>query len=271
LALRAFRDIHSDITTVGGTMAKFLRATVSVLLLALAPLAARADTTVFAAASLSDALKQAGDAYKAKSGQRAVFSFAASSALARQIEASGGADIFISADRDWMDYLDGRGLIAHATRKDLLGNRLALIAPASSSVRIAIAPHFDLAGALGGGRLAVADPDSVPAGKYARTALTTLGVWNTVVDRLVQAENVRVALAYVARGEAPLGIVYTTDAMAEPKVRVVGIFPNDSHQPIVYPIALTKDARAEAKAFLDFLSGPEASAIFTKAGFIVRK
>lgn len=252
-------------------MPKFFRATLAALFLALAPLAAHADTTVFAAASLTDALKQAGAAYKAKSGQTATFSFAASSALARQIEASGGADIFISADRDWMDYLDNKGLIQHATRKDLLGNHLVLIAPASSNVKLAIAPHFDLIGALGGGRLSVADPDSVPAGKYARTALTALGVWNTVVDHLVQAENVRVALAYVARGEAPLGIVYNTDAMAEPKVRIVADFPDNTHQPIVYPIALVKDAKPEAKAFLDFLSGPEASAIFAKAGFIVLK
>jgi len=240
------------------------------IVLAAAPLAADAQT-VFAAASLSDALKQTGEAYKAKTGQTPVFSFAASSALARQIEASGGADIFISADRDWMDYLDNKGLIAHASRKDLLGNHLVLIAPASSSVSVKIAAHFDLAGALGGGRLSVADPDSVPAGKYAKSALTSLGVWNAAVDRLVQAENVRVALAYVARDEAPLGIVYTTDAMAEPKVRIVGTFPDSSHAPIVYPIALTRDAKPEAKALVDFLEGPDAAAIFSKAGFVVLK
>ncbi len=251
-------------------MRQLYRAALAAFLFAAAPFAAQAQT-VFAAASLSDAFKQAGDAYKAKSGQAPVFSFAASSALARQIEASGGADIFISADRDWMDYLDNKGLIAHDTRKDLLGNHLVLIAPAPSSVGLKIAPHFDLAGALGGGRLSVADPDTVPAGKYARSALTSLGVWNTVADRLVQAENVRVALAYVARGEAPLGIVYTTDAMAEPKVKIVGSFPDNSHAPIVYPIALTKDAKPEAKAFLDFLEGPDAAAIFTKSGFIVLK
>jgi molybdate transport system substrate-binding protein len=189
--------------------------------------------------------------------------------LARQIEASGGADIYMSADRDWMDYLDNKGLIAHDTRKDLLGNHLVLIAPSASNVPVRIAPHFDLLKALGGGRLAVADPDSVPAGKYAKSALVSLGVWNTVADRLVQAENVRVALAYVARAEAPLGIVYTTDAMAEPKVRIAGEFPDSSHQPIVYPAALTRDASAGAKAFLDFLSSPDAASVFTKAGFVV--
>ncbi len=248
----------------------FLRATLAAMLLAIAPLAARAaDVTVFAAASLSDAFKRAGDAYHAKTGKEAAFSFAASSALARQIEASGGADMFVSADRDWMDYLDNKGLIAKGTRKDLLGNHLVLIAPADSKITLAVAPKFDLLGALGGGRLAVADPDSVPAGKYARTALTSLGVWNGVVDHLVQAENVRVALAYVARGEAPLGIVYTTDAMAEPKVRIVADFPDNTHQPIVYPVALTRDAKPAAKAFLDFLEGPDAAAIFSHAGFIV--
>jgi molybdate transport system substrate-binding protein len=134
-----------------------------------------------------------------------------------------------------------------------------------------IAPHFDLMGALAGGRLAVADPDSVPAGKYARTALTTLGVWSSVVDHLVQAENVRVALAYVARGEAPLGIVYSTDAAAEPKVKVVGEFPDNTHQPIVYPAALTRDAKPDAQAFLDYLKGPEANTVFSKAGFVILK
>jgi len=251
-------------------MRMLFRAAIAAFLFAVAPAAAQAQM-VFAAASLGDALKQAGDAFHAKGGPAPTFSFAASSALARQIEASGGADMFVSADRDWMDYLDNKGLIAHATRKDLLGNHLVLIAPAASGVRVTIAPHFDLLGALAGGRLAIADPDTVPAGKYARSALTALGVWSSVVDRLVQAENVRVALAYVARGEAPLGIVYATDAMAEPKVKVLGRFPDDTHPPIVYPIALTKDARPDAKAFLDFLEGPDAAAIFAKAGFIVLK
>ena len=225
--------------------------------------------TVFAAASLTDALGQIGKAYEAAGNGHVTFNFAASSVLARQIESSSGADIFMSADTDWMDYLDNRGLINHATRSNLLGNHLVLIAPKDSTVSLSIAPHFDLAGALNGGRLSVADPDSVPAGKYARSSLTTLGVWATVADRLVNAENVRVALAYVARGEAPLGIVYTTDAMAESKVRIVDTFPDNSHAPIVYPVALTKDANPAAARFLAYLHGPEAQAIFRKAGFIL--
>lgn len=245
------------------------RAAFAALLFAAAPLAAQAaGVTVFAAASLSDAMKQAGEAYKAKGGEAPTFSFAASSALAKQIEASsGGADIFISADRDWMDYLDNKGLIAHDTRKDLLGNHLVLIAPAGLDIKVKIAPHFDLKSVLGNGKLAVADPASVPAGKYAKASLTALGAWDGVASQLAPAENVRVALAYVARGEAPLGIVYTTDAMAEPKVHVVGMFPDASHAPIVYPIALTKDAKPDAKAFLAFLESAEAAAIFRKAGF----
>ena len=228
-----------------------------------------AKITVFAAASLSDALTDAGKAFKAKTGNDVSFSFAASSALAKQIEASGGADVFLSADTDWMEYLDSRGLVDHASRKNLLGNHLVLIAPAGQTVSIVIAPHFDLLGALHGGRISVADPDSVPAGKYARTSLTTLGVWNIVVDHLVQAENVRVALAYVSRGEAPLGIVYSTDALSDKGVQIVGTFPDNSHAPIVYPEALVKGASPDAKAFLDFLSGPEARAIFEKDGFII--
>jgi len=234
-----------------------------------APAASAAGVTVFAAASLSDALGDVAKAYQAKTGTLPALSFAASSTLARQIEASRGADLFISADTDWMDYLDSRGLIAHETRKNLLGNKLVLIAPASANVSLAIAPHFDLLGALKGGRLAIADPDTVPAGRYARTALSTLGVWNSVVNRTVNAENVRVALSYVARGEAPLGIVYATDAYGEKSVRIVAAFPDNTHAAIVYPAALTRDAGPGARKFLDFLSGPEASAIFQKDGFII--
>jgi molybdate transport system substrate-binding protein len=236
-----------------------------------APLRADADdtVTVFAAASLAEALQTIGVAYEATGRGQVVFNFAASSVLARQIEASGGADIFMSADLDWMDYLGTRGLIDHATRTNLLGNRLVLIAPRDSTLSLTIAPRFDIAGALRGGRIAVADPDSVPAGRYGRTALASLGVWSSVADRLVQAENVRVALAYVARGETPLGIVYTTDAMAEPRVRIVGTFPANTHPPIVYPAALTKDARPGAAAFLRYLAGPEAAAVFRTAGFLL--
>jgi molybdate transport system substrate-binding protein len=247
-----------------------LRACLAAATFGLLPVMAQAaDVTMFAAASLTDALQTIGQTYKAKTGQTVVFSFASSSVLAKQIEASKGADIFMSADTDWMDYLDSRGLIAHDTRKNLLGNHLVLIAPADSSVSLAIAPHFDIVGALHGGRLAVADPDSVPAGKYARSALTSLGVWNAVADHLVQAENVRVALAYVARGEAPLGVVYSTDAQSESKVKTVGVFPDNTHAPILYPVALTKDASAGAKDFLAYLSSADARAVFAKGRFVI--
>jgi molybdate transport system substrate-binding protein len=252
------------------TWFRIVRSAVAAGCIVLAPLTARAaDVTIFAAASLTDALNDAAKAYQAKTRKTPALSFAASSVLARQIEASAGADIFISADADWMDYLDRRGLINHDSRKNLLGNHLVLVAPADSKVALSIAPHFDLLGALNGGRLSIADPDTVPAGKYARTALTMLGVWNGVVDHLVNAENVRVALTYVARGEAPLGIVYTSDALGEKRVRIVGTFAENTHAPIVYPAALVKDARPGARAFFDFLSGPDATAIFQRDGFII--
>jgi molybdate transport system substrate-binding protein len=224
---------------------------------------------VFAAASLADAMNDVGMAYQSKTGTAPILSTASSAMLARQIEASGGADVFLSADTDWMDYLQSRALLALGTRRNLLGNRLVLIAPADARVALAIAPHFKLLGALHGGRLSIADPDSVPAGRYARTALTRLGVWPSVADRSLNAENVRVALSYVARGEAPLGIVYRTDALGEKRVQIVATFPENSHAPIVYPAALTKDAGPEARAYLAFLSSPQARAIFARYGFIV--
>ena len=250
------------------SLVRIFRAGLIAALLGAVP-AHAAGVTVFAAASLTNALQEVGGAYKQDSGRDVAFSFASSSALARQIEASSGADIFISADIDWMDYLDKKGLIAPGTRVDLLGNALVLIAPADSKTQLSIKPHFDLAGALGGGRLSLADPASVPAGKYAKAALTFLGVWDQVSTAVVPAENVRVALAYVARGEAPLGVVYATDAKIEPKVRIVDAFPAGSYPPIVYPAALTRDARPQARAFLDYLSGPRARAIFVRDGFLV--
>jgi molybdate transport system substrate-binding protein len=168
-----------------------------------------------------------------------------------------------------MDYLDSRGLIAHETRRNIAGNHLVLIAPAGDNVALTIVPHFDLLGALKGGRLSIADPDTVPAGKYARTALSTLGVWNSIVNHLVNAENVRVALSYVARGEAPLGIVYATDAQGEKRVRIVATFPDNTHAPIVYPAALTRDAGPGARGFLDFLDSAQARAILRKDGFVI--
>ncbi|MFL5236935.1 MAG: molybdate ABC transporter substrate-binding protein [Rhizomicrobium sp.] len=241
----------------------------SVLGLVFAVPALAADVTVFAAASLTDALTEIGKSYQQKTGHSAAISFAASSVLARQIENSEGADVFVSADADWMDYLQKRDLVQPATRRNLLGSHLVLIAPADSKTSLRIAPHFKILAALGGGRLAVADPDSVPAGKYARATLTALGVWDSVATHLAPAENVRVALAYVAHGEAPLGIVYTTDAIAEPTVRVIGTFPDNIHPPIVYPVALTKDAKPLAREFLAYVEGPEARGIFRKKGFEV--
>jgi molybdate transport system substrate-binding protein len=168
-----------------------------------------------------------------------------------------------------MDYLEQRGLLRPGTRHDLLGNALVLIAPTASTVRLKIAPRFDLVGALGGGRLATADPDSVPAGQYARAALTTLGVWQSVSGRLVRAENVRAALEYVARDDAPLGIVYRTDAQAEKRVRVVDVFPAGTHPPIAYPVSLTAGARAQAQRLTAFLSSAAAREIFVRRGFVL--
>ncbi len=228
------------------------------------------DVTVYGAASLTNALQDIGAKFNASGGAKVKFSFAASSLLARQIEAGADADLFFSADAEWMTYLIDRNLIQAATRKDVLSNRLVLIAAANSTVSLEIRPNFPLAQALGDGRLAVADPDSVPAGKYARQALTSLGVWGSVAERLVRAENVRVALTYVARGEAPLGIVYETDARAESKVKIIDIFPANGHEPIVYPVALTvHGTSAEAKALLAFIEGPRGAEVFRHYGFVV--
>lgn len=234
----------------------------------LLPATAAADTiTVFAAASLKDALDENVRAYEIKPGDRIVVSYAASSALARQIEAGAPADLFISADLDWMDYLEQRRLIKTDTRQNLLRNRLVLIAPADSKVSVNIAPGFPLARLLGNGRLAMANPDAVPAGKYGKASLEALGVWKDVQSKVASAENVRAALVLVSRGEAPLGIVYRTDAVADPKVRVVGPFPEDTHPPIIYPIAVTAAGKAAAGAFQKWLSGSQARAIFEKHGF----
>jgi molybdate transport system substrate-binding protein len=239
------------------------------LLVASCVRASAADVTVFGAASLADALNEIAKDYEKDKGRSVAVSPAASSALAHQIEASGGADLFICADLDWMDYLDRKGLIAHDSRINLLGNRLVLVAARNTNTKLVIGRGFDLAGALQGGRLSMADPDSVPAGKYGRAALMALGVWKRVAGHLVNAENVRVALSYVARGEAPLGVVYETDAKAEPGVKIVGVFPENSHPPILYPAALTKDAAPAARDFLAYLSSPTARAVFLKDGFSV--
>jgi molybdate transport system substrate-binding protein len=235
--------------------------------LAIARIAAADIITVFAAASLKDALDENVKTYQARANDRIVVSYAASSALAKQIEAGAPADLFISADLDWMDYLQQRRLIRPDTRRNLLRNRLVLIAPADSKVSVNITAGFPLAGILGDGRLAMANPDAVPAGKYGKASLEALGVWRDVRSKVASAENVRAALVLVSRGEAPLGIVYRTDAAADSRVRVVGLFPENSHPPIVYPAAATAAGKRAAEAFLEWLSLPEAQATFEKHGF----
>jgi len=230
---------------------------------------ARPAILVFAAASLTDVLEKLGADFGKSTGIGVKFVFAASSILARQIEAGASADIFFSADRDSMDYLQTRKLIQAESRRDLLGNRLVLIAPAASTLNLKIAPHFELAAALGKGRLATGDPDSVPIGRYARAALSTLGVWNSVADRIVRAENARAALAFVERSEVPLGIVYRTDALIDKGVRIVDTFPTESHPPISYPIALTVGAKSVAAQFADYLGKPAVGAVFVRYGFIL--
>lgn len=238
--------------------------------LAIAPASAAGKVTVFAAASLKNALDDVSAEWKAKTGKETSTAYAASSALARQIEGGAPADVFISADLDWMNYLSDKDLIAPGTEVKLLGNTLVLVAPATSAAEISIAPGFDLAGLLGDGRLAVCDVKAVPAGKYGKASLEKLGVWQSVEGKIAQAENVRAALKLVATGEAPAGIVYQTDANAEPKVKVLGVFPADTHPAIVYPAALTAGAanNADAKEFLAFLQSAKAKEIFVKQGFI---
>jgi molybdate transport system substrate-binding protein len=234
--------------------------------------AATANLTVFAAASLKEALDEQAWQFEARTGDRVVVSYAASNALARQIEAGAPADLFISADLDWMDFLDQRKLLAPGTRVTLLGNTLVLIAPATSNVTLKIGAGFGLASALGGGRLAMANPDSVPAGRYGRSALEALGVWSSVETRIARTENVRAALALVARGEAPLGIVYRTDALAEKGVRVVDTFPASTHPPILYPAAVVATGQAPAaRSLLDYLHSPAVASIWEKYGFGVVK
>jgi molybdate transport system substrate-binding protein len=222
---------------------------------------------VFAAASLTDAMQEIGSAFTRKTGKRVTLSFAASSALARQIESGGRVDVFVSADREWMDYLETRNLVRPDSRTNVAGNRLVLIAPSDSKLELKLEPHARIAEALGNRRLATGDPDIVPVGRYAKQALTSLDVWDRVSNRLVGADNVRAALAFVARGEAPLGIVYETDARIDPQVRVVAVFPANSHAPIVYPAAATTNAQTAAQTFIDFLLEPEAQAILAKLGF----
>jgi molybdate transport system substrate-binding protein len=224
--------------------------------------------TVFAAASMKNALDDISAAYTARTGVRVVASYAASSVLAKQIEQGAPADIFASADTDWMDYAIGKKTINEPTRVNLLGNSLVLIAAKDSRLdKVAIGPGFDLSKLAGDGRIATGDVRSVPVGKYAKTALEKLGAWQAAEPKFAMAESVRAALALVARGEAPLGIVYSTDAKIEPGVKIVGTFPADSHPAIIYPVAATATAKPEAAAYLAFLRSSAAKTIFEKYGF----
>jgi molybdate transport system substrate-binding protein len=235
---------------------------------------ARAERTpqqapvVLAAASLQESLEAAAQAWSAQGHPRPVLSFAATSALARQIEAGAPADLFISADEEWMDTLAGKDLIQPQSRATMVGNRLVLIAAAKSTAGLDLRYGAPLAPLLGTGRLALADPEGVPAGRYAKQALTRLGMWDQVASRIAAGSSVRAALSLVAGGEAPLGIVYATDAAAEPRVRVIATFPTGSHAAIRYPLALLKTARsADAEAFHAFLLSPEGQAVFRRFGF----
>jgi molybdate transport system substrate-binding protein len=224
--------------------------------------------SVFAAASLKNAVDDVNKAFTAASGIKVIVSYAATSALVKQIESGAPADLFISADLRWMDYAAKHGLIKIETRVNLLGNKLVLIAPNDSKLdAITIGKGFDIAALAGDGRIAVADTEAVPAGRYAKAALETIGAWPMAKKKLAQADNVRAALAYVSRGEAPVGIVYATDAKIDPRVKIVGVFPEHSHPPIVYPVAATIAAKPAASRYLSFLRTSRAKTIFEASGF----
>ena len=249
-------------------MRVILAATFAALSLLVAVPAAAEQVIVFAAASLKEALDEQARRFETDTGNQVVVAYGASNALARQIEAGAPADLFISADLDWMDYVEQRGALLPASRVALLRNELVLIAPGKSTAALKIGRNFPLAAALGAEKLALANPDSVPAGKYAKQALQSLGVWSGVEKKVVGTENVRVALALVARGEALFGIVYRTDAVSESGVRILDSFPEATHAPIVYPAALTTNGKSKvARALLDALRSPQAQAIWSKYGF----
>jgi molybdate transport system substrate-binding protein len=236
---------------------------------ALSPVSAEDKTlTVFAAASMKNALDDIDAAFTAKTGVKVNASYAASSTLAKQIEQGAPADIFVSADTDWMDYAVGKKNINESTRVNLLGNSIVLIAPKDSKIdTVTIGPGFDLAKLAGDGKIATGDVKSVPVGKYAKAALEKLGAWSAAEPKFAMAESVRAALTLVARGEAAIGIVYSTDAKVEPGVKVIGTFPADSHPPIIYPVAATSTAKPEANAYLDYLRSSAAKAVLEKYGF----
>ncbi len=241
------------------------------LLSGAAPAAAQERTvTVFAAASMKNALDDANAAFTKARGVKVVASYAASSTLMKQIEQGAPAEVFVSADLEWMEYGSQKKLIKDDTRANLLGNKLVLIAPKDSKIdNVSIGPGFDLAKLIGDGRIATGDVKAVPVGKYAKAALEKLGAWTAAEPKFAMAESVRAALALVARGEAVLGIVYETDAKVEPGVKIVGTFPADSHPPIIYPVAATVAAKADAAGYLAFLRTAAAKAIFERYGFTV--
>jgi molybdate transport system substrate-binding protein len=243
------------------------------LMLAAGLSAAHADdskVTVFAAASMKNALDAVNKACASQAGEEATISYAASSALAKQIENGAPADVFISADLDWMKYLHDKDLVAADTEKQVLGNAIVLVAPKDSAATADIQKGFDLAGLLNGGKLAMGEVKSVPAGKYGKAALESLGIWSSVEGSVAQAENVRAALKLVSTGEAAAGIVYATDAVAEPGVKVIGTFPADSHPPIVYPFAKTAGSRnAETDAWLKCAESDSARPLYEAQGFTV--
>lgn len=236
------------------------------------PALAQEKLTVFAAASMKNALDNADKAWKAEAGKDVTVSYAASGALAKQIESGAPADVFISADLDWMKYLSDKKLVKEDTKSNWLGNRIVLVAPKENATPVDVKQGFDLAGLLKGGKLAMGEPKAVPAGKYGQAALDKLGVWSSVEKDVAYAESVRAALALVSRGEAPYGIVYQTDAAADPGVVVVGTFPADTHPPIIYPIAILTDSKSpDAEAYVDYLKSAKAAPFFEKEGFTVLK
>jgi molybdate transport system substrate-binding protein len=247
------------------------RAVIALLLTALAALPARSQPltlTVFAAASMKNAMDDINAEFTKATGIKVVSSYAASSALARQIEAGAPADLFASADLEWMDYVAGKKLIKDDSRVNLLGNRLVVVAPKDSRIgNVTIGPGFDLARLAGDGRIATGDVRAVPVGQYAKAALEKLGAWSAAESKFAMADNVRAALTLVGRGEATLGIVYETDAKAEPNVKIVGHFPEDSHPAIVYPVALTATAKPDAAKYIAHMRSNAAKAIFEKYGF----
>ena len=248
----------------------FRAALLACLLLAGVVPARAQELTVFAAASLTDAMRDIAQAWEAKGGAKIRFNFAASSTLARQMQQGAVANMFASADLQWMDWAAQQGLIVEATRRTLLGNDLVLVMPKDRVKPVKVEKGFDLMGLLGpGGRLTTGDPANVPVGIYAKQALTKLGLWEAVAPRLAPAESVRAALLLVERGEAPAGIVYSTDAAVAAGVAIAGTFPADSHEPIVYPFAVPKAGdMPAARALLDYIAGPEAAAAFRRRGFI---